>query len=114
MQVEWETVADEHRCAVAVRGELDLAGAPALRDHLTHEIARSAAPVFSIDLAGVSFCDSSGLQVLVSTLRRARLLGRRLTLVVDGGSQPHRLLEVTGLLDTFEVELPPQRSRRSS
>jgi anti-anti-sigma factor len=55
-------------------GELGVAGAPALRDQLL-SLLRPGSSRLVVDLSGVSFCDASGLAVLVNTGRRARLPG---------------------------------------
>ena len=55
-------------------GELDLASAPALREQLL-SLLRPGSSSLVIDMSKVSFADTSGLAVLVSTARRARLLG---------------------------------------
>ena len=55
-------------------GEVDIASVPALREQLLR-LLRPGSSRLVIDLSEVSFCDASGLAVLVSTGRRARLLG---------------------------------------
>lgn len=54
-------------------GELDISSAPALREQLIG-LLRPGSSQLVIDLSKVSFCDASGLAVLVGTARRARLL----------------------------------------
>lgn len=83
---------------VAVRGEIDVATAPALRDHLVaHEAA--ATPVVVIDLTAVSFVDSTALGVLVGSYRRLRDGGGSLRLVV---AEP-RILKVFEITDLIRV-----------
>ena len=76
-------------------GELDLARAPALREQLLG-LLRPGSSRLILDLSRVSFCDASGLAVLVGTGRRARLLGgfQRLAAV---SPQVARVLNLTGL-----------------
>ncbi len=76
-------------------GELDIASAPALREELLSLLQRGSSRLV-IDLSKVSFCDASGLAVLVSTGRRARLLGGFLRLAAVS-PQVSRVLQVTGL-----------------
>ena len=76
-------------------GELDIASAPALRDQLLG-LLRPSSSRLVIDLSRVSFCDASGLAVLVNTARRARLLGGSLHLAAVS-PQAGRVLEITGL-----------------
>jgi anti-sigma B factor antagonist len=76
-------------------GELDIAGAPDLREQLLG-LLRPGSGRLVIDLSKVSFCDASGLAVLVSTARRATLLGGFLRLAAV--SPPvDRVLQITGL-----------------
>jgi anti-sigma B factor antagonist len=76
-------------------GELDIASAPAVREQLL-SLLRPGASRLVIDLSRVSFCDASGLAVLVSTARRARLLGGFLRLAAVS-PQADRVLHITGL-----------------
>jgi len=89
-------VRNEDGIAVAeLAGELDLARAPALREQLLG-LLRPGSSRLILDLSRVSFCDASGLAVLVGTGRRARLLGgfQRLAAV---SPQVARVLNLTGL-----------------
>jgi anti-sigma B factor antagonist len=56
---------------VSVNGEIDVHTGPALRDHLLSAFAHGEDTVV-VDLAQVSFLDSSGLGVLVTAHKRAR------------------------------------------
>jgi anti-anti-sigma factor len=76
-------------------GELDIASASALREQLLG-LLRPGSGRLVIDLSKVSFCDASGLAVLVSTARRARLLGGFLRLAAVS-PQVGRVLQLTGL-----------------
>jgi anti-anti-sigma factor len=76
-------------------GELDIASAPALRDQLL-SLLRPGSSRLVIDLSRVSFCDASGLAVLVNTARRARLLGGFLRLAAVS-PQVGKVLNITGL-----------------
>jgi len=76
-------------------GELDLAGAPALREQLLG-LLRPGASRLVIDLSKVSHCDASGLAVLIGTGRRARLLGGFLRLAAVSPQVDH-ILHITGL-----------------
>jgi anti-sigma B factor antagonist len=76
-------------------GELDLASAPALREQLLHLLQPGSSRLV-LDLSRVSFCDASGLAVLVGISRRARLLGGFLRLA-GVSPQTARVLRLTGL-----------------
>jgi anti-sigma B factor antagonist len=85
----------------ALKGELGIASAPALRGQLL-SLLRAASHLI-IDLSAVKHADASGLAVLVGSGRRARLLGGSLRLAAPS-PQVARVLSATGLnqhLDTF-------------
>ncbi|MFS8197844.1 STAS domain-containing protein [Streptomyces sp. CWNU-52B] len=92
---------------VEVRGEIDMATAGALGEHLD-ALTAGGAPQIVVDLRTVDFFDCSGLRVLCRADRRAREQGGTLHLLSD---QPriHRLLLACGLLERFPplTELPP-------
>lgn len=82
-------------------GDLDIASAPALREQLL-SLLRPGHSSLVIDLSKVTFADASGLAVLVSTARRARLLGGFLRLAAV--SPPTgRVLHITGLDRNFAI-----------
>lgn len=76
-------------------GEVDMATAPAFRDAALKAIVDHG-PSLTIDLADVTFMDSTGLHVLVATYRRVRVHGGTFAL----RNIPEivwKLLRVTGL-----------------
>jgi anti-anti-sigma factor len=75
-------------------GELDLATAPLLQEQLERAIRGEGAVV--IDLSGLQFIDSSGLNVLVRAERQMRASGRQLVLVY-GSPGVRRVFELTSL-----------------
>lgn len=80
---------------VALGGDLDIASVPTVRERLL-SLLRPGASRLVIDMSAVRYADASGLEALVSTRRRAVLLGGTLRLAVP---QPEvaRVLVVTGL-----------------
>jgi anti-sigma B factor antagonist len=89
------------RTVVGLRGGLDLATAPALREQLIRVLHRGTG-LLVLDLSRVASCDSSGLAVLIGTQRRAGLLGIAMRLAAL--SPPVReVLRSTGLDRNFEV-----------
>ncbi|MDX6222204.1 MAG: anti-sigma factor antagonist [Frankiales bacterium] len=85
---------------VCVAGEIDIATVPDLRDALETALHQND-PRVILDLTGVSFCDSSGLALLVATRRRLPD-GAPLRLV---GAQPMvaRVFQLTGLTQVFPL-----------
>ena len=86
---------------VALRGELDLAGAPGLASHLIAAVA-ACGPAFTVDLAGLEFIDCGGLAVLARALKWARQSGGDMVLA-SPQQQVRRVLEITGLIDALSV-----------
>ena len=86
---------------VQVSGELDIATAPQLRDHLLALIRDRHRIV--LELTDVEFMDSSGLEVLLSCHRGAELAGTGLVLRRPS-HRVVRLLELSGLTSHFSIE----------
>jgi anti-sigma B factor antagonist len=82
-------------------GEVDVATAPALAEHLDKVIERDRDRVVA-DLRAVTFIDSTGLGVLIGAQRRCDEAGRDLRVVV---SEPkiHKVFEITGLTEHFTM-----------
>ncbi|HEV2934581.1 MAG TPA: STAS domain-containing protein, partial [Streptosporangiaceae bacterium] len=78
----------------ALSGDLDIASAPALREQL-FSMLRTASHLI-IDLSALEHADASGLAVLVSSRRRARLLGGSLRLAAPS-PEVARVLSAAGL-----------------
>jgi anti-sigma B factor antagonist len=86
---------------VAVGGEVDVATAPSLRTLLVDLIAEGKINLL-VDLTAVDFLDSTGLGVLVSTVKRVRTDGGDLTLVC-ANHHILKVLEITGLTSVFAI-----------
>ncbi len=84
---------------LSLHGDIDLNSAAQLLDAATRVIDADGA-VLVLDLAGVEFCDSSGLSALVRLRNRVQPLGGRIDLA---GPTPivQRVLEVSGLTEIF-------------
>jgi anti-anti-sigma factor len=84
---------------IVVEGDIDMAGGPLLEAAI---LERESDDPVQIDLAGVSFIDSSGLRSLLGASRRATARGTvvRLSRV---GPEVQRLLEITGTTGQFEI-----------
>ncbi|WP_329225194.1 STAS domain-containing protein [Streptomyces sp. NBC_00111] len=79
-----------------VSGEIDVDSAPVLRTRAL-ELIREGRPHLVLDLAPVEFCDSSGLNTMISILRYAKDRHGSLSLAA---APPHltRLLDITGVV----------------
>ena len=80
---------------VRPHGELDIATVEALRRSLA---ARDGDEGLALDLRGLGFLDTSGLQLVLETFRRARTEDWELV-VVRGPRSVQRVFEIAGLED---------------
>src|ERR1700733_105407 len=96
----------DHELVIAT-GEIDLYTAPRLQSEIAAVIA-SAAPASRviIDMSGVEFCDSTGMNVLLSCLRQARERGGGLGLAAPRPAIK-KILQVTGLDAVFTIAVTP-------
>jgi anti-sigma B factor antagonist len=87
---------DDDQVVVRVRGELDMTTTPRLEDVLV-DLDRDPRPLV-VDLAGLTFIDSSGIRVLYRTHEVSKRRGRpvRLTRSTD---EVMRALEIAGVRD---------------
>jgi anti-sigma B factor antagonist len=85
---------------VALRGELDLAGATALEQELAR-LDEDAPEAVVLDLRGVEFMDSSGLRVIATNALSAQERGRRFALV-PGAAQVMRVFDITRMRERFD------------
>jgi len=94
---------------LALAGELDLAGAPALASRIDRARADGRRKVL-VDLSNVAVCDSTGLRALLGAARELRIAGGRMTIVCPGEGQVARLLDLTGTRETLRVYEDPERA----
>ena len=88
---------------VSVRGELDLATVPLLRERLEDVHKRPALPSpLVVDLSAVAFIGSAGLALLVELNNQCTERGILLALVASGTVVP-RAIQVTALDQVFSV-----------
>jgi anti-anti-sigma factor len=91
------------RADVALRGELDLATL-AVAERAVEKVSESATLV--LDLRKLSFIDSSGLRLILTTAEEWQGDSRRL-FVVRGPAQVERVLELTGAGERLNVVEDP-------
>lgn len=100
---------------VTVTGEMDLISSPAVRQKVHDAVADGRRDVV-LDLAGVRFCDSSGVGVLIGARRLMRSCAGRLRIVLPAdagapgqgraaaeGAHVNRVLAALGVRRLFEV-----------
>ena len=92
---------DDHTI-VTICGEIDLYTAPRLHSELAGLLADGMPARVVIDMSGVEFCDSTGMNVLLSCLRRARERGGELEIAAPKPAV-RKILQVTGLDSVFTL-----------
>jgi len=91
-----EVSGDPASPVVSVRGEIDVATSPQLRNDLNTLVARGARHI-TLDFSGVSFVDSSGLGVLVGAYKRLREDQDGSVRIVGAQPSVRKVFEITGL-----------------
>ena len=84
---------------VRLRGDLDLASCAGLRRTATEDLIRG---LVVLDLTELSFCDSSGLRVLLDMQSRAKS-GGAVVRLAGPTSEVGRLLDLSGTRSYFDV-----------
>lgn len=101
MDVQLSTEDVGTRTVVRVDGEIDVVSADRLRERVSLLVSDGRTDLV-VDLSGVGFMDSTGLGVLVGTLKRVRTAGGRLVLVV-GSERLLKVFRITGLQQVFTI-----------
>jgi anti-sigma B factor antagonist len=91
---------------VTATGEIDLYTAPRLHSELVAVLSGDGPVRLVVDMSGVEFCDSTGMNVLLSALRQARERGGQLELAAPRPGV-RKILQVTGLESVFTVVESP-------
>ncbi|WP_285777562.1 STAS domain-containing protein [Microtetraspora sp. NBRC 13810] len=101
MELKVSTRSHAGHAIVAVAGEIDLYTAPRLQAEFTRLLEDGPARVV-IDMSGVDFCDSTGMNVLLSALKRLKERGGALEVAAPRPAV-RKILQVTGLDSVFIV-----------
>jgi anti-anti-sigma factor len=96
----------ERRVCVRVAGELDVASAALLSEVLAAAVVSEVGDV-DVEMSETTFCDSTGLTVLLAAERRLRRTGRQLR-IVEASRSVRRLLALSG---THHLVGPPRNGR---
>ena len=88
---------------VAVNGDIDMLTADDLRQTLHELIGDSTTALVLVDLSGVGFCDSSGINALLAAYRAADTVGICLA-IVDLSAQVRQVMQITGLLELLTAD----------
>ena len=96
---------DGGRTVLIVEGELDLDTVALLRDSAEAELASGDVQTLSLDLADMTFIDSSGLALLVE-LRRLSIDAGVQFEIGNVRSGPRRVIAIAGLTETLGLPAP--------
>ena len=84
-------------------GEIDHHNATVARAALD-EIIESTRPIrFGLDLSGVSFCDSSGLGLVMGRMRKCQQVGSSI-FIKDPSPAARKMLEIAGMDRILKIE----------
>ena len=97
-QLLLKTRRNEDSAAIALSGQLDLASAEEL-DALIRAAEGTNVDQIVVNLSGVSFIDSAGLNVLLSAKKRS---DGRLRYIPSNHDAVTRLLELTGTIESLD------------
>jgi len=97
------------RTVMSLGGEIDLYTAPRLHGELVTILSGDAPVQIVVDMSGVDFCDSTGMNVLLAAHRRAREQGGDLELAAPRPAI-RKILQVTGLESVFTVLEDPAQA----
>ena len=100
VDLQLESRETDNGASVIVRGEVDMATAPQLRDTLL-ELVDAGASNIALDCRGLDFLDSSGIGVLIAVRKR---LGDDGSLTLEA-PQAHvrKVLELTGVTEHVNI-----------
>jgi anti-sigma B factor antagonist len=87
---------------MSLDGEIDLYTAPRLHGELVAILSGDEPVQVVVDMSGIEFCDSTGMNVLLAAQRRAREQGGELELAAPRPAV-RKVLQVTGLESVFTV-----------
>lgn len=115
-QVSQQLELQEHHldggCTLLLRGELDMASAPAL-DLALRRLCTDGTDALTLDLSELTFTDSTGLRALLLADELCRQHACTLV-VVPGPPQIQRLFELTGMLGQLPFQTVVQTPNPTS
>lgn len=86
-----------------VKGEIDHHNARIARERLDEIIATDKPICFGLDLSGVTFCDSSGLGLVMGRMRKCQTLGCNMV-VKNPSDAATKILEIAGMDKILRIE----------
>jgi anti-sigma B factor antagonist len=101
MEFKLESHSAENAVVLDLQGEVDAFTAPKLKQEIINLIERGSTRL-AVDLADVTYLDSTGLGVLIGGLKRTRDKDGELVLICPN-VRITRIFEITGLSRIFDM-----------
>ncbi len=101
MDVKWEKSGE--KTVAYVIGEIDHHNAKQAREKLDCIIDEQQPICFGLDLSGVSFCDSSGLGLVMGRMRKCLSVGSTMV-VLNPSVAAERILQIAGMDKILKIE----------
>jgi anti-sigma B factor antagonist len=99
-ELELESRTSDGAATIVVRGEIDMATAPQLRERMM-EVVDAGVTSISVDCRGLEFLDSSGIGVLIAVRKR---LGDDGVLTLEAPpAHVRKVLELTGVTEHVTI-----------
>lgn len=96
---------DQEQIILFLQGEVDAFTAPQVNERLTPIILNKHYASIMIDLADVTYMDSTGIGIIIGALKASKQCGCQL-LVRHIPSRIDRLFQITGLKDILSIVQP--------
>jgi anti-sigma B factor antagonist len=100
--LSFDTALDDGVARLVVAGEVDLTSAGALADRAL-ALLEAGPTQLVVDMSGVTFCDSAGLNALFRVYARAEEKGARLTLR-SLNAPVYRIFDATGATTVLSID----------
>lgn len=110
MEIRSEKRGDE--TIAFIKGEIDHHNAKIVRERLDRIIEEEAPVRFGLDLSGVTFCDSSGLGLVMGRNKKCAQVGSTLVIKNPSGAA-FRILEIAGMDKLLKIEGDTQNGRQN-
>ncbi|CEQ25327.1 STAS domain-containing protein [Paraclostridium sordellii] len=102
MSVNIESRLDNNFWNVGIDGELDVAGADKVKEHLNGLIEDKPMDV-KIDFTNLEYIDSTGLGALIGVLKRLKVNDKDIY-IINARKNVKKIFTITGLDKIFKVE----------
>ena len=101
MDIKFERSGNDITARLA--GEIDHHNAAYAREKLDEAIEREQAEIFRLDLSAVTFCDSSGLGLVMGRMKKCENNGS-LLIITDPSKAAEKILQIAGIDKILKIE----------